>query len=107
MAVFFTASDPNKPCDMLASKAAEKIAADCGDILRAEQMRLEALKPLLNAAVVLEATGNLLRLGERLLGHYAEQKRVLALLDYDDLILRARDLQIGRAACRKRVCPYV
>jgi len=94
LAAFFTASDPNKPRDKLATRAAERIMAGCGDILRAEQVRLEALKPLLNAVTVVEATGNLLRLGERLLDHYADRKRALALLDYDDLILRARELLV-------------
>uniref|UniRef100_UPI00311E28D9 double-strand break repair helicase AddA n=1 Tax=Ferrovibrio sp. TaxID=1917215 RepID=UPI00311E28D9 len=94
LAGFFTAGDPNKPRDKLATKTAETIMPGCGDILRAEQERLERLRPLLNAATVLEATGHLLRLGESLLAHYAARKRDLALLDYDDLILRARDLLV-------------
>lgn len=89
---FFTGSDPNKPLARLATKSAEKIAAHCSDILAAEQQRLIALKPQLNAMTVAEATGMLLRLGERLLDYYAALKVAHGLLDYDDLILRAREL---------------
>lgn len=92
---FFTKSDANKALDKLASKAAEKIAADCGTVLRAEQQRLIALKLMLNALSVAEATAMLLRLAEGLLEAYAGLKAARGLLDYDDLILRSRDLLVA------------
>ncbi|HEX6958911.1 MAG TPA: double-strand break repair helicase AddA [Ferrovibrio sp.] len=91
---FFTKSDPNKALDKLASKMAEKLAADCGAILQAEQKRLVALKLVLNALTTAEATAMLLRLAARLLRIYGELKAVRGLLDYDDLILRSRDLLV-------------
>lgn len=91
---FFTKSDPNKALDKLASKMAEKIASDCGAILQAEQQRLLALKLILNALTVAEATAMLLRLAEHMLHAYAELKARRGLLDYDDLILRSRELLV-------------
>ena len=87
---FFTqAGEPRKS---LAGKDSEKLLPGCGDILRQEQDRLIALRQELNALYVLQATGALLRLGEKLLESYADAKRAEGLLDYDDLILKSRDL---------------
>ncbi len=91
---FFTRSDPTKIVERLATQAAEKIAAGCGAVLKAEQERLVALKLVLNALTVAEATGMLLRLAERLLQAYAALKAARGQLDYDDLILRSRDLLV-------------
>jgi ATP-dependent helicase/nuclease subunit A len=92
LAGFFTAK--GGPRDKMASKAAEKSAPDCGAILGEEQTRLVALKQLLNRLTVAEATAMLLLLGERLLDAYAALKTARGLLDYDDLILRTRDLLV-------------
>lgn len=89
---FFTAD--GKPRASLATKAALGISGDCGEILQAEQNRLIALKQQLNRLTVAEATSMLLRLGERLQEAYAALKAARGLLDYDDLILRARDLLV-------------
>ncbi|MBX3453335.1 double-strand break repair helicase AddA [Ferrovibrio sp.] len=87
---FFTqAGEPRKK---LAGKESEKLLPGCDDILRREQDRLIALGKELNALHVLEATAALLRLSEKLLDAYAEAKHAEGLLDYDDLILKSRDL---------------
>ncbi len=88
-ATFFTAE--GKPRAKMATK---KIPADCADILAEEQTRLLALQQELNKLTVAEATAMLLRLGERLLTAYAALKTAYGLLDYDDLILRTRDLLV-------------
>ena len=87
---FFTQS--GAPRKKLVGKDSEKLLPGCEDILRQEQDRLIALSAELNALYVLEATGALLRLGEQLLDAYADAKRAEGLLDYDDLILKSRDL---------------
>lgn len=89
---FFTGE--GKPRARMATKAAEKIAPDCAEILAEEQARLIALQQELNKLTVAEATAMLLRLGERLLAAYAALKTAHGLLDYDDLILRTRDLLV-------------
>ncbi|QDO96209.1 double-strand break repair helicase AddA [Ferrovibrio terrae] len=89
---FFT--NEGKPRAKMATKTAEKIAPDCAEILTEEQGRLIALQQQLNALTVAEATAMLLRLGERLLTAYAALKTAHGLLDYDDLILRTRDLLV-------------
>jgi len=88
-AAFFTAE--GKPRAKMATK---KIPADCADILAEEQSRLIVLQQELNKLTVAEATAMLLRLGERLLTAYAALKTAYGLLDYDDLILRTRDLLV-------------
>jgi ATP-dependent helicase/nuclease subunit A len=92
LAGFFTAD--GKPRASMASKAAVKIAPDCGDILLEEQQRLIALRQQLNALTVAEATAMLLRLGARMLDAYTDLKAARGLLDYDDLILKSRDLLV-------------
>lgn len=89
---FFT--EKGEPRDKMATKAAQKIAPDCAEILTEEQARLAELKQELNRLTVAEATAMLLRLGERLLDAYAALKTARGLLDYDDLILRTRDLLV-------------
>lgn len=86
---FFTSE--GKPRAKMATK---KIPADCADILAEEQARLIVLQQELNKLTVAEATAMLLRLGEKLLTAYAALKTAHGLLDYDDLILRTRDLLV-------------
>ncbi len=71
-----------------------------GDILDAEAMRIEAVQAKLRSANVAEATSVLVRLGAALIESYARHKSARALLDYDDLIIRTRQLleADGRAA---------
>jgi ATP-dependent helicase/nuclease subunit A len=62
------------------------------DALIAEQGRLLALNEKLKAAETVHATAALLVLGEAMLAEYQGLKDRRGLLDYDDLILKARDL---------------
>lgn len=89
---FFTAE--GKPRASMASKQAIAIAADCADLLAEEQTRLTALQQTLNALAIAEGTAMLLRLGERMLAVYTALKAERGLLDYDDLILKSRDLLV-------------
>jgi len=78
---------------------------DCpgiAEVLATEAARLLALSERLKAAAVAEATQALLTLAAALLAAYGRRKEVRALLDYDDLILGARDL-LGRPG----VAPWV
>lgn len=89
LAGFFTAE--GKPRASMASKATGPIAAD---VLAEEQTRLVALQQSLNALTVAEGTAMLLRLGARMMEAYAALKAARGLLDYDDLILKSRDLLV-------------
>ncbi|MDO8605581.1 MAG: double-strand break repair helicase AddA [Phaeospirillum sp.] len=62
------------------------------EALLAEAERLVFLSDRLKAAATAEATEALLALGAALLAAYRRAKAVRALMDYDDLILAARDL---------------
>jgi ATP-dependent helicase/nuclease subunit A len=92
MAPFFTKE--GGPRSNLASKAAIKADPSCAETLKQEQDRLIALQQQLNAMAIAEATSMLLRLGERLLEAYGALKTAHGLLDYDDLILKSRDLLV-------------
>jgi len=72
------------------------------DVMRTEAARLLELSERLKAAAVAEATASLLILGAALLAAYQRRKEMRALLDYDDLILGAREL-LGRPG----VAPWV
>ena len=65
------------------------------DALLTEQERMTALDERLKAARTLETTAALLRLGDLLVGEYQNLKERRGLLDYDDLILKARELLRG------------
>ncbi len=60
--------------------------------LQSEAARLVELARRISARVVAEATAQLLRLAGAMLAAYRRRKEAKALLDYDDLILIARDL---------------
>lgn len=92
MAGFFTQN--GEPRSNLATKKAQESDPACADTLKQEQDRLIVLQQQLNAVAVAEATSMLLRLGERLLDAYAALKTARGLLDYDDLILKSRDLLV-------------
>ena len=64
-------------------------------LIEAETARLGAVRQRRNAARVGAATGMLLALGARLIAAYGAEKQRLALLDYDDLVLRAGALLSG------------
>jgi ATP-dependent helicase/nuclease subunit A len=73
-----------KPCS-------EKVAG-AEEALKIEAARLLGVQAKWRAAITAQATSGILRLGEAWLYSYERQKKSRALLDYDDLILAARDL---------------
>ncbi|MEO5338808.1 MAG: UvrD-helicase domain-containing protein, partial [Magnetospirillum sp. WYHS-4] len=93
--VFLT--DKGEPRARLATKAVAEIDPQVPDLLQAEQARVHAVAERLKAIAVAEATAALIDLGAAILGAYREAKERRAILDYDDLILAARDL-LGRDA---------
>jgi ATP-dependent helicase/nuclease subunit A len=96
-AVFFT--DKDAPRKDLATKACLVAAPFLADILGAEAARLGRLEARLRTATVLAATAALLRLGVALLAAYETAKRNRIALDYDDLILKTRDLLRSDGGC--------
>ncbi|CUW37500.1 putative ATP-dependent helicase/nuclease subunit A [Magnetospirillum sp. XM-1] len=86
----------------LATKAVRDGFAGVEAAMLAEAERLLRLGEKLKAARILEATGALLTLGGALLDSYRRAKGSRALMDYDDLILSARDL-----LARPGVAPWV
>ncbi len=76
----------------LATKQVEKILPDVVEIMQCEAERVLALKRRLKAAELLVATKALLQLGDDILRRYRLLKESHVALDYDDLILAARDL---------------
>ncbi len=91
--VFLT--NDRRPRKTLITKAAAQPAPDAPDSLRCEADRLVAVDGRRRALVVAGATAALARLGAALLAAYAAHKQAHAVLDYDDLILRARRLLEG------------
>ncbi len=75
-----------------------RFAPDGDDVLRREEARLKVITEHLCALEVAENTAALLTFGETLLDRYEAAKERHALLDYDDLILKAGDLLANRAA---------
>jgi ATP-dependent helicase/nuclease subunit A len=88
--LFFTGS--GSPRARLISKAGEDAVPGATEALAAEQARLAELAERLNAAEIATATEALLTLGRAVLQGYAQRKRDMAALDYDDLIVLTRDL---------------
>ncbi len=72
-----------------------KIAEANPDLLKAlldEQRRIAAINERLRCIGVFQASQALIHLGHRLLDAFEQLKNARSLLDYDDLILKARDL---------------
>ncbi|MCW9035463.1 MAG: double-strand break repair helicase AddA [Rhodospirillales bacterium] len=76
----------------LMTKKAAEAAPSALDALETEAERLVRLEYRKKAIVTAQATSALLRLADALLAEYERRKTKRALLDYDDLILKARDL---------------
>ena len=76
----------------LCTKAVRSGFPGTEEALLAEAERLVFLSDRLKAAAIAEVTRALLVLGGALLASYRRAKSVRALMDYDDLILAARDL---------------
>ena len=80
----------------LVTKAtAQKAGIDVTRILDIEAERVKNFLEAKNGAVILEATGAIVRLGDALIKIYEARKRLHAQLDYDDLVLKALAL-LGR-----------
>ncbi len=77
---------------LITKPAATKAVCDARAILAAEAERLQGLREARAAIALREATCALARLGEALLHAYDEGKRLAGALDFDDLVLAARDL---------------
>jgi ATP-dependent helicase/nuclease subunit A len=84
----------------LATKAVIAAMPDIVAILSREGERVRALGEAWRSLRLIELTEALLRLGADILARYDAAKRARAALDYEDLVLRARDLlsRIGIAA---------
>ncbi len=80
------------PRARLITKSAGSASPGVDAILAAEAGRLVQLRERLNAVTIARATEALLRLAGAMLEAYRAHKERRALLDYEDLVLRARDL---------------
>jgi len=90
------------PRSSVATKAVRTKNAAIEIVLRDEQERLVAVWDRLRALDIAERTGDLMRIGTVMLADYDAIKRQHARLDYDDLILKTRDLLY-----RPAVVPWV
>ena len=86
----------------LCTKAVRQAWPGVDETLLAEAERLIRVADRLKATAIAEATEALLVLGAALLDSYRRAKTLRALMDYDDLILAARDL-----LARPGVSPWV
>lgn len=76
----------------LATKGSLQKDPQLGDILQREATRVLQTLDQIKAIQCIHYTGHILTLGQAILEHYQTIKRQKALLDYDDLILKTRDL---------------
>ncbi|MEE8188688.1 MAG: double-strand break repair helicase AddA [Kiloniellales bacterium] len=95
---FFTKDGEGDVFKTLVHKDALAAAPGIDDVLAGEAMRLTAVRARINAITVARATAALLRLGDAILDLYKQRKAARAVLDYDDLILGARDLLQGQGS---------
>lgn len=80
------------PRKTLITKKPAAAMPTASEILAAEANRLGVIATLWRAAVTATATAGMLCLGHALVDAYDHHKAQLALLDFDDLILTARDM---------------
>lgn len=76
----------------LVNKTTRERYPDTEEILAAEAQRLAALDDRCRALAVYEATAALMRFGREMIERYQAAKAARGLLDYDDLVLRTREL---------------
>ncbi|MDV7340511.1 double-strand break repair helicase AddA [Terasakiella sp. A23] len=76
----------------LITKGAAAETPSAVDVLNVEALRMMRTLTKIKAATTLQTTNALLRIGKCLLDSYEKYKRGAAQLDYDDLILKTRDL---------------
>jgi ATP-dependent helicase/nuclease subunit A len=77
---------------LITKDAARKASCDAEAIVAAEANRVKKFREAQAAAALVDASCALTRLGGALLKAYAERKRALGVLDYDDLVSAALDL---------------
>jgi ATP-dependent helicase/nuclease subunit A len=97
---FFT--QEGKPRSRLVTKETAKQVSSVAMVLESEAARLADVVSRRGAAALRTATSALVKLGDALLAAYERHKAQRALLDYDDLVLRTRDLLF-----RPGVAPWV
>lgn len=90
-----------------ATAAVIKAMPDCEDILRAEALRLQELAERCNRALCARLTADLFTIASAVLEEYDNIKKAGALLDFDDLILRTRDLLRAHTDGGKPMTPWV
>ncbi len=90
LCAFFT--QEGKPFQDILSKGLAAKEPSVAAAVAAEAERLAAVKRRRSAVALHAATAALVRLGDALLTAYERHKEARALLDYDDLVLKARDL---------------
>lgn len=76
----------------LITKSAAKSSPGAVDVLQVEAQRMQRTALQIRSAVTLQTTNGLLRIAKTLLDAYDKYKKGAAVLDYDDLILKTRDL---------------
>ncbi|WP_343564065.1 double-strand break repair helicase AddA [Kiloniella sp. b19] len=96
--VFLTADGEARAERTMASKGAREAMPDVLEELYDLASALLRFEDQRRAVISGHATLALLTLGEAILGNYEKSKQALSLLDYDDLILKTRDLFAGGAA---------
>jgi len=80
------------PRERLVTKKLADARPETVEILEAERRRLQRIDLQIRRQVTADCSAALLTLGSALLGVYEEEKRLHAVLDYDDLILKTRTL---------------
>jgi ATP-dependent helicase/nuclease subunit A len=95
---FITGSD--QPRSRMCSRAMKQANANLCETLDEAQARYAALFRRRGMLICAEASGALLALADKILAEYTRAKKIEAVLDYDDLILKARNLlsRTGAAA---------
>jgi len=76
----------------MGTQAAQKQMDNIGDVMLREAEAVLEVHHRLQAIGLVRATADVLRIGAHILELYKKRKDELALLDYDDLIYRTRDL---------------
>jgi ATP-dependent helicase/nuclease subunit A len=97
---FFTADGPRYKDIVTVSLARDNPGA--ADVVAAEAERLQRIRERCCAADIYTASTALVRVADTMLAEYERYKAERALLDYDDLVLKARDLLL-----RPGIAPWV
>jgi ATP-dependent helicase/nuclease subunit A len=98
LGAFFTKNGQGDVFKTLVHKEALAAAPGIDAVLAGEARRLDGVRGRLNRLRVARATAGLVALGAEVLEAYDRRKQARALLDYDDLILAARELLKGAGA---------